>query len=116
MADNKHGGPTRVLLSMVFIALGFGFTIDAAVKIFDGDFQVLLGLNSILGILMFVLGIMGISKSSMKACRTIAVLVCILSLTSFVFTVFTFEFETIVSGITTTLVWGLLSWVYFDVT
>ena len=115
MADNKHGGATRVLLSMVYIALGLGFAIDAALSLLDGDIRGVLGLNSVLGVLMFVLGIMGISKASMKACRTIAVIVCILSLTSFTLTVFTFDFQNILGGITSTLVWGLLAWVYFDV-
>ena len=115
MADNKHGTATRVLLSMVFIALGLGFAIDAAISLFDGDFGAMLGLNSMLGLLMFVLGIMGISKSSMKACRAMAIIVCILSLVSFVLTVRTFEVEDILGGITSTFVWSLLAWIYFDV-
>ena len=115
MADNRNGGATRVLTSMVFIALGLGYAIDAASNLLDGDVEAMLGFNSVLGILMFVLGIMGISKASMKACRTMAVIVCILCLTSFTITVFTFDFKEILGGITSTLVWGLLAWVYFDV-
>ncbi|MBE6533605.1 MAG: hypothetical protein E7678_01355 [Ruminococcaceae bacterium] len=113
---SRNGNVTRVLISIVFIALGLGFAIDAASNIFDGDFESVLAINSVLGILMFVLGIMGISKASMKACKIIAVVVCLLAMTSFVLTVFTFEFKAILGGITTTFVWGLLAWIYFDLT
>lgn len=111
----KNGSLTRILVSIAFIALGLGFAVDAVANIFNGDFQALLGLNSVLGIFMFVLGIMGISKASMKACRIIAVIVCVLAVASFVMTVFTFDFKAILGGITTTFVWALLAWVYFDV-
>ena len=80
----RKGSATRVLTSMVFIALGLGYAIDAAVSLFEGDFELVLGLNSLLGLLMFVLGVMGISRASMKACRAIAVIVCLLSITIFV--------------------------------
>lgn len=111
---SKNGNLTRVLTSIAFIALGLGFAIDAVYNIFDADFEAVLGLNSILGILMFVLGIMGVSKASMKACKIIAVIVCILAVTSFVLTVFTFDFKAIIGAITTTFVWALLAWIYFD--
>ena len=81
---SRNGSVTRVLTSIAFIALGLSFAIDAVVNLVDGDFAAVLGINSVLGILMFVLGIMGVSKASMKACRIIAVIVCILALTSFV--------------------------------
>ena len=111
---SRNGNLTRVLTSIAFIALGLGFAIDAVYNIFDADFEAVLGLNSILGILMFVLGIMGVSKASMKACKIIAVIVCILAVTSFVLTVFTFDFKAIIGAITTTFVWALLAWIYFD--
>ena len=111
---SKNGNLTRVLTSIAFIALGLGFAIDAVYNIFHADFKAVLGLNSILGILMFVLGIMGVSKASMKACKIIAVIVCILAVTSFVMTVITFDFKAIVGAITTTFVWALLAWIYFD--
>lgn len=111
---SKNGNLTRVLTSIAFIALGLGFAIDAVYNIFHADFEAVLGLNSILGILMFVLGIMGVSKASMKACKIIAVIVCILAVTSFVMTVITFDFKAIVGAITTTFVWALLAWIYFD--
>ena len=111
----KNGNVTRVLISIVFIALGLGFAISAVRNIFDADFEAVLGLNSVLGILMFVLGIMGIVNKAPKACKTIAVIVCLLAIASFVLTVFTFDFSAILGGITTTFVWALLAWIYFDV-
>ena len=113
----RKGSATRVLTSMVFIALGLGYAIDAAVSLFEGDFELVLGLNSILGLLMFVLGVMGISKASMKACRAIAVIVCLLSITIFVLDIIfsRFDINVILSGITSNLVWALLAWVFFDV-
>ena len=112
---SKNGNVTRVLISIAFVALGLGFAIDAVVNIFDGDFEAVLGLNSVLGVLMFVLGIMGISKASPKACKVLAVIVCLLAIASFVLTVFTFEPKIILNGITTTFVWALLAWIYFDI-
>ena len=111
----KSGSITRVFTSIAFIALGLGFAIDAAASLFDGDFKGILALNSILGILMFVLGIMGISKSTAKACRVIAVIVFFLAMTSFILSVMTFEFDAIINGITTTFVWAILAWVFFDI-
>ncbi len=111
----KSGSITRVFVSIAFIALGLGFAIDAAASLFEGDFEGILALNSILGILMFVLGIMGISKSTMKACRVIAVLVFFLAMTSFVLSIMSFEFDAIINGITTTFVWAILAWVFFDI-
>ena len=113
---NRDGNITRILTSIAFIALGLGFVIDARSNFIEQDFAAILGINSVLGILMFVLGIMGISAASMKACRVVAVIVCILAITSFVMTVFTFDFKAIIGGITTTFVWGLLAWIYFDIT
>lgn len=111
----KNGTVTRILTSIAFIALGLGFAVDAVSNLISGDFATLLGINSVLGIFMFVLGIMGVSKASMKACRVVAVIVCILAVTSFVMTVFTFVWSSILGAITTTFVWALLAWIYFDV-
>ena len=111
----KNGKIIKVLISIIFIALGIGFVVDAVMDIFNGNFDALLGIDCILGVLMFVLGIMGISKASMKACRVIAVIVCILAIASFVLTVFSLDLKQILGGITTTFVWGLLAWIYFDI-
>lgn len=111
----KNGNVTRVLISIAFIALGLGFALNAVTSLIDGNFEAALGLNSVLGVLMFVLGIMGVSKASPKACKIVAVIVCLLAIASFVLTVFTFDFSAILSGITTTFVWALLAWIYFDI-
>ena len=113
--SSRNGGVTRVLASIAFIAIGFGFALDAIKSLFSADFAALLAINSVLGVLMFVLGIMGVSRASMKACRVIAVIVCLLAIASFVMTVFTFDFTAIVNALTTTFVWALLAWIYFDV-
>ena len=112
---SKKGSVTRVLISIAFIALGLGFALDAVSNLLEMDFASVFAINSVLGVLMFVLGIMGISKASMKACRVIAVLVCILAIASFVLTVFSLDLKQILGGITTTFVWGLLAWIYFDI-
>ena len=112
----KRGSLTRALISIIFIAIGLGYVIDAIIKIIDLNFEALFAIGCVLGVLMFVLGIMGISKAPLKTCRIIAVIVCLLAVTSFVLTVFTFNISAIISGITTTFVWALLAWIYFDLT
>ena len=112
----KHGKFIKVLISIVFIALGIGFVIDAVMSIFNGEFDTLLGIDCILGVLMFVLGILGVSASSPKACKIVAFAVCALAITSFVMTVLTFSVPAILGGVTTTFVWALLSCIYFDLT
>ena len=112
----KNGRFIKVLISIVFVALGIGFVIDAIMNIFNGEFDTLLGIDCILGVLMFVLGIMGISNSSIKMCKFVAIVVCALAVTSFVMTVLTFSMPAILGGITTTFVWALLSWVFFALT
>lgn len=111
----KNGKLTKVLISIIFIALGLGSVIDAVMNIFDGRFDALLGIDCVLGVLMFILGILGVFGSSLKVCRVIAVIVCLLSITIFVITVFTFDLAIILGGITTTFAWALLAWIYFDI-
>ena len=110
----RKGKATRVLISIIFIALGLGYVIDAILNLVDLDFQALFAIGCVLGVLMFVLGIMGISNAPLKTCRIVAVIVCVLAVTSFVMTVFTFNLSAIIGGITTTFVWALLAWIYFD--
>ena len=106
----KKGSFTKALISIIFIALGIGSVILALQNLLELDLDGVLGCS--LGVLMFVLGILGLFKGSMKACRTIAVIVCILSAASFVITLVGGS----LAGLTTTLVWALLAWVYFDLT
>ena len=107
---------TRILISIVFIALGIGYVIKAIMDLFEGDFKAILAIDCVLGILMFVLGIVGISKASLTVCKVLAFFVCLLAAASFVMTVFTFSIPAILGGITTTFVWALLAWIYFDMT
>ena len=111
----RNGKLTKVLISIIFIALGIGSVIEAVMNIFDGKFDALLGIDCVLGVLMFVLGILGVFGSSLKLCKIIAVIVCLLSMTIFVITVFTFDLAMILSGIITTFSWALLAWIYFDI-
>lgn len=106
----RGGNFTRILISIIFIALGIGSFAQALESLLDFDLGGVLSCS--LGVLMFVLGILGLFKASMKACRVIAVIVCVLSATSFIMSVVGGS----LSGITTTLVWALLSWMYFDIT
>ena len=110
----RKGKATRVLISIIFIALGLGYVIDAILNLVDLDFQALFAIGCVLGVLMFVLGIMGISNAPLKTCRIVAVIVCVLAITSFVMTVFSFNLSAIIGGITTTFVWALLAWIYFE--
>ena len=112
---SKKGSLTKVLISIIFIAIGLGFVVDALLNIVEFNFSAVLGLDCVLGVLMFVLGIMGVSKASIKACRVISVIVCVLAIASFVMTVFTFNALAITGAITTTFVWALLAWIYFDI-
>ncbi len=114
MASNNKGKLTRILISIIFIALGLSSVVDAVMNIIELDFSALLGIGCVLGVLMFVLGIMGIAHANLSACRVIAVIVCVLAIASFVMTTLTFSISAIIGGITTTLVWALLAWIYFD--
>ena len=106
----KRGTFTRSLISIVFIALGVGSVIQALQSLLSLDLGGVIACS--LGVLMFVLGVLGLFKGSIKACRVIAVIVCMLSAASFVMTLLGGS----LGGITTTLVWALLAWVYFDLT
>lgn len=106
----KKGSFTKVLISIIFIALGIGSVILAFKNLIEFDLEGVLSCS--LGVLMFVLGILGLFKGSIKACRVIAVIVCVLSAASFVMTLVAGS----LAGLTTTLVWALLAWVYFDLT
>ena len=105
----KKGSITKVLISIVFIALGIGHVAQALEHLLNLDLNGVLACS--LGVLMFVLGILGLFRASIKACRVIAVIVCVLSAASFVVTLIGGS----LAGITTTLVWAILAWLYFDI-
>lgn len=104
----KKGSFTRILISIIFIALGVGSVIQALESLLELDLGGVLSCS--LGVLMFVLGILGLFKASIKACRVIAVIVCVLSAASFIMSVVNGS----LAGLTTTLVWAILAWIYFD--
>ena len=111
----KKGKLTRILISIIFIAIGLGFVVNAVMDLISLQFEALIAIDCVLGVLMFVLGIMGVSGTSLKICKVIAVIVCLLAIASFVMTVFSFDVKAIVGATTTTFVWALLAWIYFDV-
>lgn len=106
----KKGSFTKALISIVFIALGIGSVVIALENLLALNIDGVIDCS--LGVLMFVLGILGLFKGSMKVCRIIAVVVCVLSAASFIMSVLGGS----LSGLTTTLVWALLAWIYFDLT
>ncbi len=111
---SKKGKLTRILISIIFIAIGLGFVASAVMDILDANFEALMAIDCVLGILMFVLGIMGVSGTSLKACKVVAVIVCLLAVASFVMTAISLNVRAIIGATTTTLVWALLAWIYFD--
>ena len=99
---------TRTLISLVFIAFGLDSVIRAIASLLDFDIAGVL--SCALGILMFVMGVIGLCKVGIKVCRAFAVIVCILSAASFIMGLLSFSFYTPM------LVQALLAWVYFDLT
>ena len=106
----KRGRFTRVLISVVFIALGIGSVIPAFKSLLALDFGGVLACS--LGILMLVLGLLGLFGGSIRTCRVMAVIVCLFAAATFVMSLVGGS----LSGITTYLVWSILAWVYFDLT
>lgn len=106
----KKGSFTKALISIIFIALGVGSVVLAFRSLLALDIAGVM--SCALGVLMFILGILGLCKASIKACRVMAIIVCVLSAASFIMTLANGS----LSGLTTTLVWALLAWIYFDIT
>ena len=67
-------------------------------------------LASVVGVLMFITGIVGLCKVNITVCRVLAVIVCILSAATFITGLLALNFQTQM------LVQALLAWVYFDCT
>ena len=104
MAKKKN--LTRPLISLVFIAYG----IDSVVRAFGFllDFEIGGVLSCALGLLMFIMGVVGLCKVRANVCKVLAVIVCILSAASFIMGLLSLSFGTQM------LVQALLAWVYFD--
>ena len=75
---------------------------------FDIGSALAVAIASVVGVLMFVLGLIGIFKGNTKACKIIAVIVCILSAAAFIMGALNLSFQTQM------LVQALLAWIYFD--
>ncbi|MBQ7384808.1 MAG: hypothetical protein IJV72_08485 [Clostridia bacterium] len=108
MAASKNK-VTRVLISIIFIAISVGAVIGAIQGLLELD---LIGVISsyALMILMFVTGIVGMFDSKIKVCRVLGVIICILSALNFILALAGGRFDTM------SLVQALLAWIYFDCT
>ncbi len=97
---------TRIPISIIFVLYGATTLI--------GGFEALLTLelSCILsfawGILMFLSGAFGLIGKSKKLCRTMAIVICVLAALNFVLALVRGRFDH------QTLVYALLSWIYFD--
>ena len=99
---------TRILISIIFIALG----VDSVIRAFESLLALDIGgvLACALGIMMFATGIMGLLKVQITVCRVLGVIICILSTISFAMALAGGSFATLA------LVEALLAWLYFDCT
>ena len=104
MAKNKN--VTKILVSVIFIALGVDSVVRAFQILLDLDLAGILSCT--LGLLMFVMGIFGILRNQIKVCRVLAVIVCILSTANFIVALAGGAFQTQM------LISALLAWIYFD--
>ena len=105
MASSK-GKLTRILISVVFIALG----LDSAIRAFELLLELDIGgiLASALGIFTFITGVIGLLKIKITVCKVFAVIVGVLAAANFINALLALSFAT------NMLVLALLAWVYFD--
>ncbi|MBO5415016.1 MAG: hypothetical protein J6A83_00110 [Clostridia bacterium] len=107
MAASKNK-VTRVLISIIFIAISVGAVIGAIQELLTLDIQGVV--SYALMILMFVTGIIGLFDSKIKVCRVLGVIICVLSGFNFIVALAGGRFDTM------SLVQALLAWIYFDCT
>ena len=109
---SKKSKLTRNLISLIFIAYGIDSVVRVLLELADLDLGsgVAVAIASVVGVLMFVLGLMGLFKAKIETCRIIAVIVCILSAAAFLMGLLGLSFQTQM------LVQALLAWIYFDCT
>ena len=109
---SKKSKLTRNLISLIFIAYGIDSVVRVLLELADLDLgsAVAVAIASVVGVLMFVLGLMGLFKAKIETCRIIAVIVCILSAAAFLMGLLALSFQTQM------LVQALLAWIYFDCT
>ena len=99
---------TRVLISIIFIAYGVSSVISAFESLLA--FSLAGVLASALGVLMFITGLFGLIGASIKVCRVLGIIICVLSAANFALALSGGSFDTQM------LVQALLSWIYFDCT
>ncbi len=107
MAASKNK-VTRVLISIIFIAISVGAVIGAIQELLELDLGGVV--SYALMILMFITGIFGMFDSKIKVCRVLGVIICVLSAVNFVVALAGGRFDTM------SLVQALLAWIYFDCT
>lgn len=99
---------TRILISIIFIAWGVESVVLAFESLLDLDLNGVVA--SALGLVMFTTGLLGLFGASIKACRIMGIIICVLSAASFIMALASGSFAT------QSLVQALLAWLYFDCT
>lgn len=107
MATSKNK-VTRVLISIIFIALSIGTVLEALESLLEFDLAGVVACA--LAIIMFITGILGLFNSKIKVCRVLGVIICVLSAFNFAMALANGRFDTM------SLVEALLAWIYFDCT
>ena len=113
MASKKKASKnnlTRVLISIIFIALGTSSVITAVQGLVTLNLNI--GIAAALGILMFVTGIISFC-GKMVACRVLGVIVCLLSVAMFVLSLPSATLGSL-QGPALYLTQALLAWLFFD--
>lgn len=101
---------TRVLISIIFIALGTSSVISALQGLVTLNLSI--GIATVLGILMFITGIISFC-GKMKACRVLGVLICVLSIAMLVMSLPSATLGSL-QGPALYLTQALLAWLFFD--
>lgn len=101
---------TRVLISIIFIALGTSSVISAVQGLVSFDLNI--GIATLLGILMFITGIVSFC-GKMVACRVLGVIICILSTAMFVLSLPSATLGALQAP-ALYLTQALLAWLFFD--
>ena len=101
---------TRVLISIIFIALGTSSVISAVQGLVSLDLNI--GIATALGILMFITGIISFC-GKMVACRVLGVIICILSVIMFVLSLPSATLSALQAP-ALYLTQALLAWLFFD--
>lgn len=101
---------TRILISIIFIALGTSSVISALAGLVT--FNLNIGIATLLGILMFVTGIISFC-GQIVACRVCGVIICILSTAMFIMSLPSCTLSQLQAP-ALYLSQALLAWLFFD--